>query len=88
MFSLEMCLAGGNAYGNITSSGVVMPDRELYVRWAQTNALLPAQQFSLAPWDYVDAVNETVTLVRAMSDLHTAYAPLIYDLAMHAQRFK
>ena len=35
----------GNAYFG------KFPDRELMVRWAQANALMPALQFSLAPWD-------------------------------------
>ncbi|CAI5536973.1 unnamed protein product [Closterium sp. Naga37s-1] len=38
-------MVGGNAYfGN-------KPDVELLVRWAQANALMPAMQFSIAPWD-------------------------------------
>ena len=38
-------MIGGNAYFN------TFPDKELLVRWAQVNALMPAMQFSLAPWD-------------------------------------
>eukprot|EP00741_Cyanophora_paradoxa_P004891 tig00000849_g4746.t1 len=38
-------MIGGNAYGNV-------PERELVIRWAQANALLPSMQFSIAPWDY------------------------------------
>ena len=38
-------MIGGNAYFG------KFPDRELMVRWAQANALMPALQFSLAPWD-------------------------------------
>jgi len=37
-------IIGGNAYfGN-------KPDTELFVRWTQVNALMPAMQFSIAPW--------------------------------------
>jgi alpha-glucosidase (family GH31 glycosyl hydrolase) len=38
-------MIGGNAYFGRR------PDRELLVRWAQANALMPAMQFSIAPWD-------------------------------------
>lgn len=38
-------MIGGNAYGEA-------PSKELFIRWAQANALLPAMQFSLLPWDY------------------------------------
>ena len=38
-------MIGGNAYFN------THPDKELMVRWTQVNALMPAMQFSLAPWD-------------------------------------
>jgi len=38
-------MIGGNAYFG------QKPDMELMVRWAQVNALMPAMQFSIAPWD-------------------------------------
>lgn len=38
-------MIGGNAYFG------QRPDRELMVRWTQLNALMPAMQFSIAPWD-------------------------------------
>jgi alpha-glucosidase (family GH31 glycosyl hydrolase) len=38
-------MIGGNAYFG------AKPDAELMVRWAQANALMPAMQFSIAPWD-------------------------------------
>lgn len=43
-------MIGGNAYGET-------PSKELFIRWAQANALLPAMQFSLLPWDYDQEVN-------------------------------
>ena len=39
------CCAGGNAYFG------QKPTHELMVRWTQLNALMPALQFSIAPWD-------------------------------------
>lgn len=38
-------MVGGNAYF------LDMPTKELVVRWTQANALMPAIQFSIAPWD-------------------------------------
>lgn len=35
-----------------------LPPRELYVRWCFANALLPAVQFSIAPWQYDEAASE------------------------------
>lgn len=37
--------AGGNAYFG------QKPTHELMVRWTQLNTLMPALQFSIAPWD-------------------------------------
>ncbi|QDZ19212.1 glycoside hydrolase [Chloropicon primus] len=37
-------IIGGNAYFGRK------PDTELFVRWTQVNALMPAMQFSIAPW--------------------------------------
>lgn len=39
-------MVGGNAYFGQDA------DAELMIRWTQASALLPAIQFSLAPWDY------------------------------------
>jgi len=35
-----------------------LPPRELYVRWCFANALLPAVQFSIAPWQYDEAASD------------------------------
>ena len=40
-----LACAGGNAYFG------QKPTHELMVRWTQLNALMPALQFSIAPWD-------------------------------------
>lgn len=39
-------MVGGNAYFDVDA------DAELMIRWTQANILMPAIQFSLAPWDY------------------------------------
>ncbi|MDA9097383.1 glycoside hydrolase family 31 protein [bacterium] len=47
-------MIGGNAYFGRR------PDRELLVRWAQANALMPAMQFSIAPWESGADVSELI----------------------------
>ncbi len=65
-------MIGGNAYGE------GFPDRELFVRWVQLNALLPSLQFSIAPWDYDD---EVVELSRQAVRWHERVTPLLLELA-------
>ncbi len=69
-------MVGGNAYDQPA-------DAELMIRWMQLNALLPAVQFSLAPWDYGD---ECVELCRRSANLHLEFAPRILELAAEAAR--
>jgi len=57
-------MVGGNAYFP------QKPDAELMIRWAQTSALFPAVQFSLAPWDYGDDCDR---LCRAAVNLRRRY---------------
>ena len=57
-------MVGGNAYGGESA------DAELMIRWAQANALLPAIQFSLAPWQYGE---ECDRLCRAALDARERY---------------
>lgn len=47
-------MIGGNAYFGKS------PNTELIVRWAQANALMPAVQFSIAPWDMSDEAGALV----------------------------
>jgi alpha-glucosidase (family GH31 glycosyl hydrolase) len=69
-------MIGGNAYAET-------PDAELMIRWTQLNALLPAMQFSLAPWDYGEAC---AAICRRYAELHAVFAPRIVRLAEHAAR--
>ena len=64
-------MVGGNAYEE-------QADAELMIRWTQLNALLPAVQFSLAPWDYGE---ECTAICRRYAELHIEYAPRILELA-------
>jgi len=52
-------MIGGNGYNvddPLQESST--PPRELYIRWLQANALMPAMQFSFVPWGYDDQVGE------------------------------
>lgn len=58
-------LVGGRLPGPSRS---LIPDPELYTRWAQATALMPAMQFATPPWYY----NETISdAVEAAITLHT-----------------
>uniref|UniRef100_A0A0P4W4L3 Glycoside hydrolase family 31 N-terminal domain-containing protein n=3 Tax=Scylla olivacea TaxID=85551 RepID=A0A0P4W4L3_SCYOL len=67
-------MIGGNAYGG-------RPSKELFVRWAQANAFMPALQFSVLPWEYDEEVTE---LCREVTRLHSEYTPLLLSLAQEA----
>jgi len=77
-------MIGGNGKdefgGGIGTSS--LPERELYVRWTELTAFLPAMQFSLAPWQYDDF---TVNVARKFAHLHeTAVGDLIEAAAKDA----
>ncbi|KAM4578557.1 myogenesis-regulating glycosidase-like [Fundulus diaphanus] len=76
-------MIGGNAYPNHTAgwrnetNG--LPDRELYIRWLELSAFMPAMQFSIPPWAYD---NEVVQIARTFSELHESeVAPRVLELA-------
>ncbi len=64
-------MIGGNEYEE-------KADAEMMIRWTQLNALLPAMQFSLPPWEYGE---ESAELCRRYAKLHAEYAPRILALA-------
>jgi hypothetical protein len=70
-------MIGGNGYNNL------QPDKELMVRWTQANALLPAIQFSYAPWDFD---NETVQLCLDALKLRERFIDAIIRLADDARK--
>ncbi|KAF3851281.1 hypothetical protein F7725_013053 [Dissostichus mawsoni] len=63
-----------------TSDGKnVLPDRELYIRWLELSAFMPAMQFSIPPWAYD---NEVVQIAQKFTELHkTLVAPRVLELA-------
>jgi alpha-glucosidase (family GH31 glycosyl hydrolase) len=69
-------MIGGNEYDE-------KADAEMMIRWTQLNALLPAMQFSLPPWEYSA---ESAELCRRYANLHVEFAPKIFALAKEATR--
>jgi alpha-glucosidase (family GH31 glycosyl hydrolase) len=67
-------MVGGNEYDE-------KADAEMMIRWTQLNALLPAMQFSLAPWEYGEESN---SICRRYAKLHTEFSPRILALAKEA----
>jgi hypothetical protein len=70
-------IVGGNAYFGS------FPDKELLVRWAQANALMPAVQFSIAPWDYSA---DTTAMTRDVLEVRAQLADRLCELAQDACR--
>lgn len=64
-------MIGGNAYFGRK------PDVELMVRWAQANALMPAMQFSIAPWDLSAEADK---LCKAVLDLRAEVTAYIFSV--------
>lgn len=72
-------MIGGNAYPNRTDGNQGLPDRELYIRWLELLAFMPAMEFSIPPWLYDDDV---VAIARKFTKLHeTLVAPRVLELA-------
>lgn len=75
-------MIGGNAYPNRTAGAggnSSLPDRELYIRWLELSAFMPAMQFSIPPWEYD---KEVVEIAQKFTQLHkTLVAPRVLELA-------
>lgn len=52
------------------------PSKELFIRWMQLNAFLPAMQFSIAPWDFD---NETVAIAHNMMNIRASIMPTLME---------
>ena len=68
-------IIGGNAYFGRS------PSAELMVRWAQASALMPAMQFSIAPWDLS---HDAEALVAASLDVRQPMIDTICRLVARA----
>ncbi|CAH1253156.1 KIAA1161 [Branchiostoma lanceolatum] len=74
-------MIGGNAY-EAGFHETRLPDRELYIRWVQLTAFLPAMQFSIAPWQYDE---EVVQISKRYVELHETFVtPLVLKFAKEA----
>lgn len=72
-------MIGGNAYPNRTKGTLGLPDKELYIRWLELSAFMPAMEFSIPPWAYDE---EVVRIARKFTELHeTLVAPRVLELA-------
>ena len=65
-------IIGGNAHAE--NNQRVGPPKELFIRWTQLNALMPAMQFSYSPWHFDE---ETVRDCRLMIELRARLFPRI-----------
>ena len=81
-------MIGGNGYsynGDVDNPFLetVLPDRELYIRWLEVTAYLPAMQFSFVPWQYDE---EVAIIARKYVKIHEdIVTPIILDAAKSAQ---
>ncbi|XP_052801466.1 myogenesis-regulating glycosidase-like [Mya arenaria] len=82
-------MIGGNGYDYDAADGTnpftttELPDRELYIRWLEVTAYLPAMQFSFVPWQY-DA--EVVRIARKYVQIHEdVVTPIVLREAKEAQ---
>ena len=58
--------------------GSELPSKELFIRWTELSAYLPAMQFSFVPWQYDD---ETVEIAREMVRVHEE---VVYPILLEA----
>jgi alpha-glucosidase len=70
-------MIGGGAYTTFLPGSVI--DEELVVRSAQTSALMPMMQFSVAPWRVLSEENNAIC--KRMALLHEEYGDIIYAMA-------
>lgn len=70
-------MVGGGDYSSFLPGAVM--DQDLIVRSAQTHALMPMMQFSVAPWRVLDEVH-FLALMEAVK-IRNEYTPFIVELA-------
>ncbi|XP_048339124.1 myogenesis-regulating glycosidase-like [Sphaerodactylus townsendi] len=75
-------MIGGNFLPNKTEGAVGLPDRDLYLRWLELSAFLPAMQFSIPPWLYDREVTETAQKFTRLRE--SLVAPLLLEAAKEA----
>lgn len=63
-------MIGGNRYGNDVIT------KNLFIRWLQASALMPALQFSVVPWEFD---GETIAISQKFTRLHEEHADVILE---------
>lgn len=77
-------MIGGGQFGSFRGVDRSKLDQKLIVRWAQASAAMPMMQFSVAPWNVLDAQN--LEYVVKAAQLHEKFAPYILELATAAAK--
>ena len=77
-------MIGGGLLSNFENIDYAKFDQELMVRSAQTQALMPMMQFSVAPWRVLDAKH--LAIVRESALLHAKMGDYIYELAQKSAK--
>jgi len=57
----------------------VKPHEELYIRWVQAVALMPAMSFLHTPWSYQN--QSVLQITKKFVDLHLEHSPTLIELA-------
>lgn len=61
------------------SHGQTRSGGELYIRWCELTAFMPAMQFSIAPWSFQD--DQITSITKFFINLHAEFVyPLMEDL--------
>jgi alpha-glucosidase (family GH31 glycosyl hydrolase) len=74
-------MIGGNEYANQYKSG--KEGEELFLRWAEANALMPIMQFSIVPWRFSEKTQE---ICLKYAKLHESLGEYISSLAKDSQK--
>jgi alpha-glucosidase len=72
-------MIGGGLLSNFENIDYAKFDQELMIRSAQTQALMPMMQFSVAPWRVLDSAH--LKICREAALLHAKMGDYIYELA-------
>lgn len=75
-------MIGGGLLSNFENIDYNTFDQELMIRSAQTQALMPMMQFSVAPWRVLD--EKHLALCKQAALLHSQFGEYIYNLALQA----
>lgn len=79
----HLCCVLGDLYSNFG-----LPDRELYIRWLELSAFMPAMQFSIPPWAYDEEVNsKTFVNTQLMLSLILSLLHIHLQVVQIAQKF-